>query len=59
MIIIIGGDPAGMASAIYGAHDGLSLLVIAPSMPWLLQGKGLVKEIVGKEVSPVVEDESQ
>lgn len=40
-VIVIGGGPAGMASAIYAARAGLSPLVIAPSMGGQLQGKGV------------------
>ncbi|MGK3737589.1 MAG: thioredoxin reductase (NADPH) [Bacillariaceae sp.] len=40
-VIIVGGGPAGMASAIYAARAGLSPLVIAPSMGGQLQGKGV------------------
>lgn len=40
-VVIIGGGPAGMASAIYAARAGLSPLVIAPSMGGQLQGKGV------------------
>ena len=39
-VVIIGGGPAGMASALYAARAGLSPLVIAPSMGGQLQGKG-------------------
>lgn len=40
-VIVIGGGPAGMASAIYAARAGLTPLVIAPSMGGQLQGKGV------------------
>jgi len=40
-MVIIGGGPAGMAAAIYGARAGLEPLVIAPSMGGQLQGKGV------------------
>jgi thioredoxin reductase (NADPH) len=40
-LIIIGGGPAGLAAAIYGARAGLRPLVIAPSMGGQLQGKGV------------------
>jgi len=40
-VVVIGGGPAGMASAIYAARAGLSPLVIAPSMGGQLQGKGV------------------
>lgn len=40
-MVVIGGGPAGMAAAIYGARAGLSPLVIAPSMGGQLQGKGV------------------
>jgi thioredoxin-disulfide reductase/thioredoxin len=40
-VVIIGGGPAGMASAIYAARAGLAPLVIAPSMGGQLQGKGV------------------
>ena len=39
-VVIIGGGPAGMSSALYAARAGLSPLVIAPSMGGQLQGKG-------------------
>lgn len=40
-VVIVGGGPAGMAAAIYGARAGLTPLVIAPSMGGQLQGKGV------------------
>jgi len=40
-VVIVGGGPAGMASAIYAARAGLTPLVIAPSMGGQLQGKGV------------------
>jgi thioredoxin reductase (NADPH) len=40
-VVIIGGGPAGMASAIYAARAGLNPLVVAPSMGGQLQGKGV------------------
>uniref|UniRef100_A0A7S4AM73 Thioredoxin domain-containing protein n=1 Tax=Pseudo-nitzschia australis TaxID=44445 RepID=A0A7S4AM73_9STRA len=40
-VIIIGGGPAGMASAIYAARAGLSPMIIAPAMGGQLQGKGV------------------
>lgn len=40
-VVVVGGGPAGMAAAIYGARAGLSPLVIAPSMGGQLQGKGV------------------
>jgi thioredoxin reductase/thiol-disulfide isomerase/thioredoxin len=40
-VVVIGGGPAGMASAIYAARAGLTPLVIAPSMGGQLQGKGV------------------
>jgi thioredoxin reductase (NADPH) len=40
-LVIIGGGPAGMSAAIYGARAGLHPLVIAPSMGGQLQGKGV------------------
>jgi thioredoxin reductase (NADPH) len=43
-LIIVGGGPAGMAAAIYGARAGLRPLVIAPSMGGQLQGKGVEVE---------------
>jgi thioredoxin reductase (NADPH) len=43
-LIIVGGGPAGMAAAIYGARAGLKPLVIAPSMGGQLQGKGVEVE---------------
>mmetsp|Transcript_20720 Transcript_20720/g.49198 ORF Transcript_20720/g.49198 Transcript_20720/m.49198 type:complete len:684 (+) Transcript_20720:99-2150(+) len=43
-VVIIGGGPAGMSSALYAARAGLSPLVIAPSMGGQLQGKGVEVE---------------
>ena len=43
-LVIVGGGPAGMAAAIYGARAGLKPLVIAPSMGGQLQGKGVEVE---------------
>jgi thioredoxin reductase (NADPH) len=40
-LIIVGGGPAGLAAALYGARAGLRPLVIAPSMGGQLQGKGV------------------
>jgi thioredoxin-disulfide reductase len=40
-MIIIGGGPAGLSAAIYGARAGLAPLIIAPSMGGQLQGKGV------------------
>jgi thioredoxin reductase (NADPH) len=40
-VIIVGGGPAGLASAVYAARAGLTPLVIAPSMGGQLQGKGV------------------
>eukprot|EP00537_Pseudo-nitzschia_pungens_P009162 CAMPEP_0172380196 /NCGR_PEP_ID=MMETSP1060-20121228/70309_1 /TAXON_ID=37318 /ORGANISM="Pseudo-nitzschia pungens, Strain cf. cingulata" /LENGTH=728 /DNA_ID=CAMNT_0013107947 /DNA_START=665 /DNA_END=2851 /DNA_ORIENTATION=- len=40
-VVVIGGGPAGMASAIYAARAGLTPLVIAPAMGGQLQGKGV------------------
>jgi thioredoxin reductase (NADPH) len=40
-VVIVGGGPAGLASAIYAARAGLTPLVIAPSMGGQLQGKGV------------------
>lgn len=43
-MVIVGGGPAGMSAAIYGARAGLKPLVIAPSMGGQLQGKGVTVE---------------
>jgi thioredoxin reductase (NADPH) len=43
-LVIVGGGPAGLAAAIYGARAGLRPLVIAPSMGGQLQGKGVEVE---------------
>ena len=43
-LVIVGGGPAGMAAALYGARAGLRPLVIAPSMGGQLQGKGVEVE---------------
>lgn len=40
-VVIVGGGPAGLASAVYAARAGLTPLVIAPSMGGQLQGKGV------------------
>jgi len=40
-VIIVGGGPAGLASAVYAARSGLKPLVIAPSIGGQLQGKGV------------------
>jgi thioredoxin reductase (NADPH) len=40
-VVIVGGGPAGLASAVYAARSGLTPLVIAPSMGGQLQGKGV------------------
>jgi len=43
-LVIVGGGPAGLAAALYGARAGLRPLVIAPSMGGQLQGKGVEVE---------------
>jgi thioredoxin len=40
-LVIVGGGPAGMAAALYGARAGLRPLVVAPSMGGQLLAKGV------------------
>jgi thiol-disulfide isomerase/thioredoxin len=40
-LVVVGGGPAGMAAALYGARAGLRPLVVAPSMGGQLLAKGV------------------